>query len=63
MTFENEEIRNVFHALPAQKQYEWTHIEDTLARTGKVLHITNVEFDKTEGTLKVSIHVYDKLNY
>lgn len=42
MTFEDDEVRERFHKLPAQQQYDYCLLEIAEARKGKQLHITEV---------------------
>lgn len=59
MTYESEEVRHAFHALPTQTQYEWTKWDNELADTGYELHIEGVKNSKD--FLEVCIRVNQQL--
>jgi hypothetical protein len=58
MTFENDEVREKFHGLPAQQQFEWCELEVYLARQGKRVHIK--EIVKIENHSEVLVRIDEK---
>lgn len=60
MTFENDEVREKFHLLPAQQQYDYCLLEVIEARKGKQIHIKEVALSPEGGGSEVFIRIDEK---
>lgn len=59
MTFENEDVRHLFHQLPTQTQYDWMKMDEDQALGGNWLHVESVTVN-ADGTLEVCIRIHQK---
>ena len=60
MTFQSELARKLFHELPTDIQITYSHIEQYLAGTGKILHVVTLIRDDKE--LQVFVCITEELN-